>query len=195
MTKKKESVFDMLNKVNVNKNKKKKGSFDYLSWPWAVTELLKVKPEATWHVHEYEIDNRIHPYMITDAGHFVKVSVIVDNITRSQTHPVTDHRNETINEPTAQEINTSIQRCLAKAIALHGLGLYLYAGEDLPEPDSLNDEEKAEVLGRAKGLDESFVSSLKEKIDSLEINAHNYKKCIEAIDKMKKEIKKGGNKK
>ena len=68
--KKDKSTFDVLSKVDVNKYKKKKGKFDYLSWAWAVTELLKVKPEATWHTHEYEVEGRIRPYMVTEAGFF-----------------------------------------------------------------------------------------------------------------------------
>tara|TARA_R100000808_G_scaffold24544_1_gene56803 strand:+ start:553 stop:1140 length:588 start_codon:yes stop_codon:yes gene_type:complete len=195
MTKKKESTFDILSKVDVNEHKKKKGQFDYLSWPWAVAEMLKAKPEASWHVHEYEIDGKICPYMSTEAGFFVKVSVTIDGILRSQVHPVLDNRNQTIESPNAQEINKSIQRCLAKAIALHGLGLYIYAGEDLPEPDALNESEIKEVLDKAKGLDDSFVNSLKEKIGALEINTNNYEKCIVAIEKMQKEMKKGGSKK
>ena len=120
------SLFEKLSKVDVNKHKKKKGQFDYLSWPLAIQELLKVCPDAHWVVHEYSNeDGLVAPYMTTNAGCFVRVSVTCDEITRSQVHPVTDNRNQTIAQPTAQDINTSIQRCLAKAIALHGLGLYI----------------------------------------------------------------------
>ena len=175
MTNKKESTFDILNKVDVNKYKKKKGRFDYLSWAWAVTELLKVRPDSTWHTHEYEVEGKVRPYMVTEAGFFVKVSVTVDKITRSQIHPVLDNKNETI----------------AKAIALHGLGLYIFAGEDLPEPDVLNDEEKARLLNEAQGMDKSFVSSLREKMDSNEINQKNLEKSIIRIKQIKKEIAKG----
>ena len=191
MTNKKESTFDILNKVDVNKYKKKKGRFDYLSWAWAVTELLKVRPDSTWHTHEYEVEGKVRPYMVTEAGFFVKVSVTVDKITRSQIHPVLDNRNETIEKPNANDINTSIMRCLAKAIALHGLGLYIFAGEDLPEPDVLNDEEKARLLNEAQGMDKSFVSSLREKMDSNEINQKNLEKSIIRIKQIKKEIAKG----
>lgn len=81
------------------------------------------------------------PYLLCEAGVFVEVAVTVQGITLSQIHPVLDGRNRPIPEPTAFEINTSIQRCLVKAIALHGLGLYIYAGEDLPQAvvDAAND--------------------------------------------------------
>ena len=189
--KKDKSTFDVLSKVDVNKYKKKKGKFDYLSWAWAVTELLKVKPEATWHTHEYEVEGRIRPYMVTEAGFFVKVSVTIDNITRSQIHPVLDYKNVPIQDPTAQQINTSIQRCLAKAIALHGLGLYIFAGEDLPEPDELSDEEKKQVLNEAKGMDKTFVDELVKKMDSCQINQKNLKASITRIKQIKKEVEKG----
>ena len=190
--KEKENAFDILNKIDVNKNKKKKGQFDYLSWAWAVTELLKVRPDATWHTHEYEVDNKIMPYMVTEAGFFVKVSVTVDKITRSQIHPVLDHRNQTIEKPNASQINTSIQRCLAKAIALHGLGLYIYAGEDLPEPDKLEAKERGQILAEAQGMDKTFVDELIKKMDSGQINQNNLKKSLIRIKQIKKEIAKGG---
>ena len=192
--KKEQSAFDILNKIDVNKLKKKKGRFDYLSWAWAVTELLKVRPDATWHVHEYEVEGRIRPYMVTEAGFFVKVSVTVDNITRCQIHPVLDNRNMTIKDPNAQQINTSIQRCLAKAIALHGLGLYIFAGEDLPESDPLSDEQQKELLAEAVGMDASYIKTIKEHIADGKVNAKNVAQYIVRIKQMKSEIKKKGDK-
>ena len=176
------SLFEILNKIDVNKHKKKKGQFDYLSWPLAVQELLKICPDAEWEVHEYpNEDGLTAPYMTTSAGCFVKVSLTCEGITRTQVHPVTDHRNQTIAHPNSQEINTSIQRCLAKVIALHGLGLYIFAGEDLPEPDALNNEEKKKVLDEAKGMGKSFINDLKTQIENQTINLSNYKKCIARI--------------
>ena len=191
MTNKKESTFDILNKIDVNKYKKKKGRFDYLSWAYAVTEMLKVRPESTWHTHEYEVDGKIRPYMVTEAGFFVKVSVTIDGITRSQIHPVLDNRNQTIEKPNANHINTSIMRCLAKAIALHGLGLYIFAGEDLPEPDQLEAKERAKILAEAQGMDKTFVDELIKKMDSGKINKSNLNKSLIRIRQIKKELEKG----
>ena len=180
------SLYEKLSKVNVNENKKKKGQFDYLSWSWAVAELLKICPEAEWEIHEYKNEDGLTaPYMTTNAGRFVKVSVTCEGIIRSQVHPVTDHRNQTIAQPTAQDINTSIQRCLAKAIALHGLGLYIYAGEDLPEPDALNSEQKSEIevlLGKLK--DKALERDIWTKIKKLQINNGNFDACKEKLGNM-----------
>ena len=180
------SLFEKLNKVDVNKHKKKKGQFDYLSWPLAIQELLKVCPDATWQVHEYQNEDGLTaPYMTTNAGCFVRVSVTCDEITRSQVHPVTDNRNQTIAQPTAQDINTSIQRCLAKAIALHGLGLYIFAGEDLPEPDALNSEQRAKILAIVKKLkDKSLESDILSKMNNLQINVRNLDECIDKLNNM-----------
>jgi hypothetical protein len=123
------NYFAELYTINVNKHVEKKGQFNYLSWAYAVAELLKRHPDATWEIIEY---NGL-PYNETPLGFFVKVAVTVNNVTRSQIHPVLDNNNRPIAKPTSFQINTSIQRCLVKAISLHGLGLYIYAGEDLPD--------------------------------------------------------------
>jgi hypothetical protein len=128
------NYYEELSKINVNEHVEKKGKFSYLSWAWAVDVLRKKHPSATWEVIRF---NGM-PFMETPLGYFVEVAVTVEGITLSQIHPVLDNNNRPIAQPTAFQINTSIQRCLVKAIALHGLGLYIYAGEDLPmndEPD------------------------------------------------------------
>lgn len=132
--------FARLNSINVSEHIEKKGGFSYLSWPYAVAQLRLADPTATWEVRRfYEL-----PYLATDLGVFVEVAVTVQGVTLSQIHPVMDGRNRPLLAPTAFDINTSIQRALVKAIALHGLGLYIYAGEDLPvansEVSSANDE-------------------------------------------------------
>ena len=130
MTTKAKSVFDTLHSVNVNDEKKSKGGMAYVPWTAAVEHLLKNYPAATWQVKERE-DGA--PFFKTELGVFVKVGVTVDGIERVQVHPVLDGRNKPIDTPNSFDVNRAIQRCLAKAIALHGLGLYVYAGEDLPE--------------------------------------------------------------
>lgn len=121
------SIFKTLSEINVNEHVEQKGKFSYLSWAWAVSELRKASPTATWEV----IKHNGLPFCETKTGYFVEVAVTVEGITLSQIHPVLDNNNKTIPVPNAFQINTSIQRCLVKAIALHGLGLYIYAGEDL----------------------------------------------------------------
>lgn len=122
------NAFEVLNKINVEKYVKGKNGFKYLSWSSAVQELLSNFPSANWEHREWDG----LPYLQTKSGCFVQVSVTIGDVTRSQLHPVLDYRNQPIQEPNAFQINTSLQRALAKAISLHGLGLYIYQGEDLP---------------------------------------------------------------
>ena len=125
-----DNYFARLNAINVSEHIEKKGGFSYLSWPFAVAQLRLADPTATWEVRRF--DGK--PYLLCEAGVFVEVAVTVQGVTLSQIHPVLDGRNRPILEPNAFDINTSIQRCLVKAIALHGLGLYIYAGDDLSQP-------------------------------------------------------------
>jgi len=124
-----DNSFARLNQINVSDHIERKGDFAYLSWPFAVAQLRLADPAACWEVRRFDG----LPYLRTEAGYFVEVAVTVQGVTLSQIHPVLDGRNKPLLEPTAFDINTSIQRCLVKAIALHGLGLYIYAGEDLPK--------------------------------------------------------------
>ena len=126
------NYFSELAAINVTEHVEKKGQFNYLSWPYAVAQLRSFDDTATWVIQRF---NGL-PYLSTETGTFVEVAVTVRGITLSQIHPVLDSRNKPIPVPSAFDINTSIQRCLVKAIALHGLGLSVYAGEDLPQPDS-----------------------------------------------------------
>ena len=126
------NYFTQLSAVDVTQHLEKKGQFTYLSWPYAVSQLRQYDPSATWSVQRF---NGL-PFLTTESGTFVEVAVTVKGITLSQIHPVLDAKNRTLVGPNAFDINTSIQRCLVKAIALHGLGLNVYAGEDLPQVDS-----------------------------------------------------------
>ena len=183
MPEKKKSLFEQLDSINVNEYTEKKGQFTYLSWAWAVRELLKVAPDATWIVHKFgELENQ-QPYMKTDAGCFVQVTVHVGDIGRTQVHPVLDNRNKTIDEPNAFDINTSIQRCLAKAIALHGLGLYIYAGEDLPEIEPLSTEQIQNLLEVAHTISNDKEERIAELVDNGEINQGNYKACMARLER------------
>ena len=147
------NIFESLYKIDVKKHIEKKGNFNYLSWPYAVSELRKAAPDATWETIKF--DGK--PYCETKAGCFVEVAVTVNGITLSQIHPVLDMRNKTILAPNAFEINTSIQRCLVKAIALHGLGLYIYAGEDLPEVDAVTPPLKSVSIGDFSEEEQAFL--------------------------------------
>ena len=184
--KKRENTFEVLNKVDVSKFTEKKGQFNYLSWAYAVRELLKVCPDATWEVHLFDnADGTKQPYMKNGTGAYVQVTVDVDAVKRTQVHPVLDNKNKSIEKPNAFEINTSIQRCLAKAIALHGLGLYIFAGEDLPEADPLSDAQKYELNELASKIqDESMRNGVYQAINDGKVNSSNFSKCKEQCDKI-----------
>ena len=189
MTTKNENTFEKLNKVDVSKFTKKKGKYNYLSWCFAVQELLRVCPTATWEVHTFQgVDGTKQPYMKNGTGAYVQVTVNVDGILRTQIHPVLNNKNATIMEPNSFEINTSIQRCLAKAIALHGLGLYIFAGEDLPESDPLSDAQiKTPHTLADKIKDDDVKKGVYRAIDNGTVNANNFDKCIEQCNKIIKE--------
>jgi hypothetical protein len=118
--------YSELRKINVNEHIEKKNGLSYLSWAWAVDTLLQNDPAATWYYGQP-----------AQFGESLMVFCTVNAFGKSMTAqlPVMDYRNKAIQNPDAMSVNTAMQRCLAKAIALHGLGLYIYAGEDLPEED------------------------------------------------------------
>jgi hypothetical protein len=171
------NYFTELNAINVNKHVEKKGQFNYLSWAYAVAELLKRHPNATWEIIEY---NGL-PYNETPLGFFVKVAVTVNNVTRSQIHPVLDNNNRPIVKPTSFQINTSIQRCLVKAISLHGLGLYIYAGEDLPDGAESTTESEEKTKEAEKEADRSGDSAIKSKWGLLAGNLDGYEEGIKKL--------------
>jgi hypothetical protein len=115
-----------LRKINVNDNTEKKGRFTYLSWAWAVDQLLQLDPMATW---EYKEPMKFGDSMMV----FCTVTAFGKSMTAQL--PVMNNQNKSMINPDSFAVNTAMQRCLAKAIALHGLGLYIYAGEDLPEDE------------------------------------------------------------
>jgi hypothetical protein len=140
------STFKELSKINVNAHTEKKNGLTYLSWAWAVSQLLEQDPTATWTYGE--------PVKFGDT---LMVFCTVTAFGKSMTSqlPVIDFRNKAISNPDAMAVNTAMQRCLAKAIALHGIGLYIYAGEDLPEEDKVQAPQKVTPLaGAMESLDE-----------------------------------------
>lgn len=126
------SVFETLNAVNVNGHSEKKNGLTYLSWAWAWAEVKKAYPDAQYTIYEtpegcfYWTDGRTC---------WVKTGVTINGLEHIEYLPVMDYRNAAIQleKVTSTDVNKAIQRSLTKACARHGLGLYIYAGEDLPE--------------------------------------------------------------
>ena len=123
----KHNKFLELRKINVNEHTEKKGKFTYLSWAWAVDQLLQLDPSATW---RYEQPMSFGDTLMV----FCTVTAFGKDMTAQL--PVMNNKNAAMLNPDAFSVNTAMQRCLAKAIALHGLGLYIYAGEDIPDEDA-----------------------------------------------------------
>lgn len=122
-------TFSELRKINVNEHTEKKGRFTYLSWTWAVDQLLENDPSATW--------------VFGDPTYFAETLMVYCTVTafgKSMTcqMPVINNSNKAIPNPNAMDVNTAMQRCLVKTIALFGIGLYIYAGEDLPQEDPID---------------------------------------------------------
>ncbi len=115
-----------LAKVDVSDRVKKKQSFTYLSWSYAVHELLSRDPQATWEYRD--------PMVFADGSMMVFCSVTAFGKTMTAQMPVLN-LNKAITNPSSMQVNTAMMRALTKAIALHGLALYIYQNEDLPLED------------------------------------------------------------
>jgi hypothetical protein len=121
-------IKDLL-KLNVNEHTEKKGNLTYLSWAWAWDLALKADEQATYKVEMF--GDKCYMDINGTAMVFVTVTIFGKSMTCQL--PVMDFRNKAITNPDAFAVNTAIMRCMTKALSLHGLGLYIYSGEDLPE--------------------------------------------------------------
>ena len=147
------NAFEILNKVNVNGHTEKKNELTYLSWAWAWAEVKKAFPDATYTIYEnaqgwnYHTDGRTA---------WVKTGVTIEGLEHIEYLPVMDFKNRSIpaDQLTSFDVNKAIQRSLTKAVARHGLGLYIYAGEDLPEGEEapIPPKEAAEIAAVDQGI-------------------------------------------
>lgn len=152
------NYFEELNNVDVNEHIEKKNGLSYLSWAYAWGELKKKHPDANYKVYE---NNEGWNYFTDGRTAWVKTGVIVNGIEHIEFLPVMDYRNKSIplESITSFDVNKTIQRSLTKAVARHGLGLYIYAGEDLPETDDsfkkdISDERRKKTIEIKKELKE-----------------------------------------
>lgn len=118
-----DNPFVRLAEIDVGQHIEKKNNLAYLSWAWAVDKLMRADPAANWEFHEptHFGETMMVSCTVTAFGKPIKMHL-----------PVMDHRNQAVKNPDAFVVNKNMMRCLVKAIACHGLGLYIYAGEDLP---------------------------------------------------------------
>jgi hypothetical protein len=163
------SKFRELNAINVNKMTEKKGNQSYLSWAYAWQETMKICPDMTRKVYESETGTNYH----TDGKTaWVKVGITIDGQEHIDYLPIMDAKNASlpIERVTSFDVNKAIQRSTTKAIGLHGLGLYVYAGEDMPD-----EEKAAKATPSAEGI-----------MIELEIGDENWVKVMNFLNANKK---------
>ena len=185
------SIFEKLNAINVNDKTEDKNGLTYLSWAWAFAEFKKVCPYATYEVKKFE--NGL-PYVYDEnTGYMVFTSVTVGDLTHEMWLPVLDGNNKamkkepytvktkykevTVQPATMFDVNKTIMRCLTKNLAMFGLGLYIYAGEDLPGENLTDEEKRAEI----KRLIEQTRTDTKKYLAAMGIH---FKKEFASVDDM-----------
>lgn len=141
-----ENLFTYLYAVNVNGHTEEKNGLTYLSWAFAWAEIKKVVPDAQYTIYERETEFGPVNYFTDGNTCWVKTGVTLNGLEHIEMLPVMDFRNKSIPlaAVTSMDVNKAIQRSLTKAVARHGLGLYIYAGEDLPEEEAARNAESAE---------------------------------------------------
>jgi hypothetical protein len=181
-----QNPFVRLATIDVSQHVEKKQNLTYLSWAWAVDQLMRVDPTANWEFHES-----------VSFGETLMVSCTVTAFGKSiKMHlPVMDHRNQAVKNPDAFVVNKNMMRCLVKAIACHGLGLYIYAGEDLPADEDGNtvraqQQAKADSVGLANAVNAiKGASTVKEIGEHLKAGVALYPNSKDALTKHASERK------
>ena len=157
-------VFNTLNKIDVSRYVEKKNGLSYLSWANAWAEVKKIYPTASYVIYENTLPNGYVVNYFTDGKTcYVKTGVIIEGLEHIEELPVMDYKNKSIpfESVTSFDVNKAIQRSLTKALARHGLGLYIYAGEDLPtvEEKKIAPETATALINtlKAKGYSEEDI--------------------------------------
>ena len=188
MATKDKSVFEVLNAINVNEHTEKKNGLTYLAWAWAWQVVKSHFPDAQYTIYENAQGMNYH----TDGRTcWVKTGVTINGLEHIEYLPVMDYANKSIpvERVTSFDVNKAIQRSLTKAVARHGLGLYIYAGEDLPEnaQNAVDDNFSVAMseVSAAKDTEE-----LKDVYFKHEKEFKNDKRFIAAVNKRKAELAK-----
>lgn len=196
------NYFEILNGINVNDKTEKKNGLTYLSWAWALAEVLKVCPDMTFDVKKFDG----LPYVYDEkTGYMVYTEVTVGGITREMWLPVMDGANKAmmqdaytykdrwgkekmVDAATMFDINKTIMRCLTKNLAMFGLGLYIYAGEDLPEEPEKKDPQAdmppEERIDGTKKIEAAHIAHIKSQLREINRDLESYLsyKGIESIN-------------
>lgn len=166
------TIFQTLNEINVNEHTETKNGLTYLSWAWAWAKVKELYPQANYNIYE-TAEGCI--YWTDGKTAWVKTGVIIEGLEHIEYLPIMDYKNQSIplEKITSFDVNKAIQRSLTKAVARHGLGLYIYAGEDLPQSEV---EEK-------KPLSQSVIAKCEElKIDLNKVAVYLKKKVEDLTD-------------
>ena len=174
--------------TDVSGKTEKKNGLTYLSWSWAWAEFIKLYPSAT-----YEIKKNVNglPCFGDDKlGYMVYTAVTVDAVTHEMWLPVMDFKNKSMLQPTTFDINKAVMRCLTKNLAMFGLGLYIYSGEDLPETEELAINQTqidsiVELMEKTKSDLKGFLEYFKIK----EISQMTATQAVNGIKMLEKKIK------
>jgi len=158
-------AWKQLKAVDIKDMIEKKGKFSYISWAMAWSALCDIYPDATMEKH---CNEHGFPVFKDENGWcFTKVTVTVNGKSITEMLPVLNNFNKPIKNPDSMDINSSLQRCLAKAIALHGLGVHVYSGEELVDiPDNLGEED-----AKPKAIHKSEVKKVEEEVKKVEEKA------------------------
>lgn len=200
MTEKKQSVFQTLNAINVNEHTEKKNGLTYLSWAWAWAKVKENYPDAFYTIYENP-DGLI--YFTDGRTAWVKTGVTIEGQELIEYLPVMDFNNRSIglDRITSFDVNKAIQRSLTKACARHGLGLYIYAGEDLPEAEQAQQAKPKKAINSAvlsaaieEAMKQTDVAKLEE-IWNAYPELHNTSSFISAVKTTKSFLEKKGGKK
>jgi len=144
-------IWTTLSKINVNENIEKKGNLSYLSWTWAWSKLMEHFPDSYYHFEDRKLENGT-----VEVTCILSIHKGDQSVSRHMWLPVMDHKNNSIINPSSRMVSDAKMRCLVKAIGIMGLGLYIYAGEDLPAAEkeririemenAMVDEKQSETL-------------------------------------------------
>ena len=194
-------IWNTLSAIDVSEKVEKKGGLSYLSWAWAWATLMEKFPQAQYEFIEYQTpDGRSQSCMFfPDGSAEVHCFVTIGNVSRYMWLPVMDYRSKSVLNPTSREISDCKMRCLTKCISMHGLGSYIYAGEDTPTaPEPEETEEKKSVSKKASktkktkanGAEKSSVfvahKSVIDAVQSKEELMKHFSKNKNELEKLKK---------
>jgi hypothetical protein len=184
------AVWKNLSAINVSEHIEKKGNLSYLSWTWAYSQLLDVYPNSFYEFSE----NTVYPDGSVEVHCTVTVVCSTNSeksVSRSMWLPVMDNRNNAVINPNARQVSDTKMRCLVKCIAMHGLGIYIYAGEDLPQAEAaelkkpLTEDQVDNLVDLMEASETEYDSFTRHfKVNSLsEMTAGQYQNAVSILEK------------